>query len=252
MKTLFTAALVAALVLPASAQVMTAREIIRRGDRQMRGETSRGEMEMSITTPDWQRTMRMQFWESATDDKAFVRVLSPARDRGTASLKLGNEMWTYMPSIERSMKIPPSMMLQGWMGSDFTNDDMVKSSSIVDDYTHTLVDTVDIDGQTCYVVELIPDEEAAVVWGKILYYVRGTDYLPVREDFYDEDNVLVRRMDCSEFQEMGGRVIPTVMTLTPLTEDKEGHTTTMRYLSIEYDVNIRSSVFSRANLERSR
>ena len=252
MKTLFTAAFVAVLLIPASGHAVTAREIVQRGDQQMRGRTSRGEFEMSITTPDWQRAMRMEFWESSEDDKAFVRVLSPARDRGTASLKLGNEMWTYLPSIERSMKIPPSMMLQGWMGSDFTNDDMVKSSSIVDDYTHSIVDTVEVGTERCYVVQLVPTEEAAVVWGKILYYARTTDYLPVREDFYDEEDTLVRRMDLSEFQEMGGRVIPAVMTLTPLTEDKQGHSTTMRYLSIEYDVNIRSSVFTRANLERSR
>jgi len=244
----------AALVgtISSAAETLTAREMIRRADEQMRGTTSQGEAEMTIITPEWRRTMTMRFWEDARGDKAFVRILSPAKDRGTATLKLGNEIWTYMPSIERSMKIPPSMMHQGWMGSDFTNDDMVKSSSVVDDYEHSLTDTTQLDGETVYVITMVPKEEAAVVWGKIVYYARTTDYLPLREDFYDEDSVLVRRMTLTEFRQMGGRVIPMLMTLTPLTEEKKGHETIFRYFSIEFNANISESVFTRANLERAR
>jgi outer membrane lipoprotein-sorting protein len=238
-------------ILSAAAPI-TAKEIVRRFDQQMRGRTSTGEMSMTIVTPEWKRTMRMRFWESADDDKSFVRVLSPAKDRGTSSLKLGNNMWTYLPAIERSMKIPPSMMQQGWMGSDFTNDDLVKSSSIVDDYVHAITDTVTIDGMKAYVITLDPKEEAAVVWGRIVVYARDGDYLPLREEFYDEDSVLVRKMDFTGFQKMGGRIVPTVMTLVPLTEDKKGHMTTMRYHSLRFNTKIRKSVFTRANLERAR
>ena len=236
----------------AGAEPLTAQEIVRRADALMRGTTSQGESEMTIITPEWSRTMRMRFWDDSGGDRAFVRILEPAKDRGTATLKLGEQLWTYLPSIERSIKIPPSMMMQGWMGSDFTNDDMVKGSSYVHDYDHTLTDTTDIDGQEVYEITSIPHEEAAVVWGRIVYYARTSDYLPVREDFYDEDSLLVRRMEFSQFREVGGRVIPTHHVIIPLTQEKRGHRTIYRLLSIDFDVRIGGNVFSRANLERPR
>jgi len=234
------------------AWALTAKQIIERADQQMRGDTSHGTMEMEVITPDWHRTMRMEFWEDTDGDKAFVRVLAPQKDRGTASLKLGNEMWTYMPEIERSMKIPPSMMQQSWMGSDFTNDDMVKSSSIVDDYYHEITDTTTMGGMQVYEVTLTPKEEAVVVWGAIVYYAREGDYLPLRQDFYDEDGNLVRKMFFEDFRSIGGRVIPAEMTLVPLTEEDEGDTTIMRWVDIDFNVDISSRVFTRANLERAR
>lgn len=234
------------------ASALTAQEMIERAEQRMRGETSHGTMEMVVITPEWRRTMRMEFWEDTDDDKAFVRVLAPQKDRGTASLKLGNEMWTYMPSIERSMKIPPSMMQQSWMGSDFTNDDMVNSSSIVEDYYHEITDTTTMGGTTVYEITLTPKEEAAVVWGSIVDYAREEDYLPLRQDFYDEDGNLVRKMTFTDFREMDGRVIPSEMTLVPLTEEDEGDTTIMRWVDIDFNVDINPRVFTRANLERSR
>ncbi len=243
----------AAIAIAAGAALaLTAREMIDQADQQMRGDTSRGTMEMVVITPEWRRTMRMDFWEDAEDDNAFVRVLAPQKDRGTASLKIGNEMWTYMPEIERSMKIPPSMMHQSWMGSDFTNDDMVKSSSIVEDYHHEITDTTTIDGTLTYEVTLTPKDDAVVVWGSIVYYAREGDYLPVRQDYYDEDRNLVRMMEFGGFRETDGRVIPSEMMLVPLTEDDEGDTTIMRWLDIEFNVDINPRVFTRANLERSR
>lgn len=246
----FALAISAGHALPVSA--ITALEMVRRADEQMRGETSQGEMEMTVVTPEWERTMRMRVWETRRDDKAFVRVLEPAKERGTASLKLGNEMWTYIPSIERSMKIPPSMLMQSWLGSDFTNDDMLKGSSYVDDYEHTITDTTELDGQTLYVVRSVPKPEAAVVWGKIVYYARTVDFLPVRQEFYDEDDTVVRRMDLTEFRRMGDRVIPTVYSLVPLTHEKQGHRTTLTIRAMVFNTPISPSVFTRANLERPR
>jgi len=242
-------AIVAGSAYPTSA--LTALEMVRLAEEQMRGETSHSEVEMTVITPEWQRTMRLEVWEAKRDEKAFVRVLAPAKERGTASLKLGNEMWTYIPSIERSMKIPPSMMMQSWLGSDFTNDDMLKASSL-DDYEHALTDTTELDGQTAYVITSIPKPDAPVVWGKIVYYARLGDYLPIRQEFYDEDGNIVRRMDLSEFKRMGGRVIPTVYTLVPLTEETTGHQTTLTIHSAAFNVNISESIFTRANLERTR
>ncbi len=254
MKATLSVALATVLTLAAfaGAEQLTARDIVNRAEVQTRGTTSYGEAEMTIENPDWTRTMRMRIWDDRDGDKAFVRILSPVKDRGTATLKLGETLRMYLPSIERSMKIPPSMMMQGWMGSDFTNDDMVKASSYVDDYVHTITDTTAIRDQEVFEITSIPREEAAVVWGKVVYYARTVDYLPVRQVYYDEDSVLVRRMELSEFREMGGRIIPTVQEIIPLTEEKEGHRTTYRIISMEFDIRIRPNVFTRANLERPR
>jgi len=243
--------LLAAGTIASAAGPLTAVDVMQRADALMRGTMSEGEMEMTVVTPDWRRTMRMRFWEDSRDDRMFVRVLAPAKDRGTASLKLGNEMWMYLPSIERSMKIPPSMMMQSWLGSDLTNDDIVKESSYKD-YDHTFLDTTVIDGQRAYVIQSIPKPDAPVVWGKIITYARTSDYLPLRQDYYDDDGQLVRRMTYSDFRRMGGRTIPATYRLVPLTADRRGHETTLRILSMTFDRPIPGDTFTRANLERAR
>ena len=139
----------------AAGESLTVKEMIARADEQMRGEQAQGVYEMTIVTPHWKRTLRMRFWEDVENDRAFVRVLFPAKEAGSASLKIGNEMWTYLPSVERSLKIPPSMMTQSWMGSDFTNEDLVNADDYVEEYTHACVDTVVVDSQRVYVIESI-------------------------------------------------------------------------------------------------
>ncbi len=237
---------------PVQADEEAARRIIAAGDDLMRGTTAEGVYEMTIINPDWERTLRMRFWEDVSGDRAFVRVLSPPREAGSKTLKLGNEMWAYLPSVEQSIKIPPSMMAQGWMGSDLTNEDIVNGDDYVDEYTHDLVDTTEMDGETIYVIESIPTPEAAVVWGKIRYYARAADALPVLQEFYDEDEGLVRRMLFSEFKSMDGRVIPTRYVVEPLTEEHIGQRTIMVIAEMDFDARIRPGVFTRANLERSR
>jgi hypothetical protein len=236
----------------AAGESLTVKEMIARADEQMRGEQAQGVYEMTIVTPHWKRTLRMRFWEDVENDRAFVRVLFPAKEAGSASLKIGNEMWTYLPSVERSLKIPPSMMTQSWMGSDFTNEDLVNADDYVEEYTHACVDTVVVDSQRVYVIESIPKPEAPVVWGKVRYYARTGDFLPVRQEFYDEDGHLVRRMIFSDFREMDGRMIPALYTVEPLTEEKAGHRTLMRIEDMKFDVDLSRRIFTRANLERTR
>lgn len=150
------------------AQEPPGREILDRVEQLLWGKTVQGEYEMTISTPRWQRTLGLRVWIERPK-RSFVRIVSPAKEAGIGSLRLGSEMWNYLPNVERVVKIPPSMMLQPWMGSDFTNDDLVKQSSILEDYTLKVLAAVTVEGQAAYQVEAIAKPEAAVVWGRILY-----------------------------------------------------------------------------------
>src|SRR5574341_2176164 len=140
---------------------------------------------MSVTTPRWQRTLSLRAWMERPK-RSFIRIMTPAKEAGIGSLRIGAEMWNYLPNVERTIKIPPSMMMQPWMGSDFTNDDLVKESSVVDDYTHRVLAAESVAGAPVYVIEAIPKPEAAVVWGKIVFRVRKSDFIPIAVEYYDE------------------------------------------------------------------
>jgi outer membrane lipoprotein-sorting protein len=200
---------------------------------------------MTVTTPRWERTLTMTAWEKRRE-KTFIRILSPARERGVVTLRIGNEMWNYLPRVERVIKIPPSMMLQSWMGSDFTNDDLVKESSIVDDYTHEITGTETVGKDIAFKVVATPKEDAPVVWGSIVYWVRKADYVPLKEEFYSENKELVRLLEFSEIREVGGRVIPTTWTMTPV--KKPGRKTVFRIIEMEFDADIPDAVFTRRNM----
>ena len=234
---------VVALAGAAGAQEPAAREILDRVETLLWGKTVQGEYEMTITTPRWQRTLALRAWMERPK-RSFIRILAPAKEKDIGSLRIGTEMWNYLPNVERTIKIPPSMMLQPWMGSDFTNDDLVKSSSIVDDYSHKILR----EEGTAYVLELVPKPEAAVVWGKILYWVRKGDFMPLKEEFYDERGSLVRTMTFAEVKPMGGRTIPTRWEIRPF--DKPGNSTTIVVRSAVYDRPIDAEVFTQRNLQK--
>jgi outer membrane lipoprotein-sorting protein len=230
-----------------NAQERSGREIIDRVENLLWSKTMQGEVEMTITTPRWQRTLGMRLWMDRPT-RSFVRILSPAKEAGIGSLRIRSEMWNYLPNIERTIKIPPSMMLQPWMGSDFTNDDLVKESSVIEDYTQRLVATVMLDGRPVYQVDAIPKPEAAVVWGKIVYWVRKADFIPVKEEFYDERGELVRVMSFSDIRPIGGRSIPTRWEIRPVA--KPGNATTMVLKTAVYDRPIDPEVFTQRNLQK--
>lgn len=160
----------------------------------------------------------------------------------TASAKIGFEMWNYLPRVEKVIKVPPSMMMQAWMGSDFTNDDLVKESSIVEDYDHRMTGEVKVDGVDAYKVEATPKPDAPVVWDKILYWIRKRDYVPLMQEFYSEKGELIRVMTFSDIREMGGRVIPTFWRMRPV--KKEGRETTLRIIEVEYNRPIGDEIFT--------
>ena len=225
-------------------------EIIDRVDRLLRGDSSHGVMTMEVVTENWERSMTMEVWSLGTD-YSLVRVQSPAREAGTATLKAEDDIWNYLPKVDRSIKIPASMMGGAWMGSHFTNDDLVKESRLVDDYDVEIsFEGDDPDGVAVWEFVLTPKPEAPVVWGRIEYRVRQGDYMPLWTRFYDEDGELARTMEHSAFTEMGGRLVPAVMDMLPA--DKPGERTTMRYEDLEFDVDLEASFFSLRNLQRGR
>lgn len=232
---------------PGAAQEPSAHEIVDRVEVLLWGKTVQGDYEMTIITPRWQRTLELRAWMDRPK-RSFIRILEPAKEKGIGSLRIGAEMWNYLPNVERTIKIPPSMMLQPWMGSDLTNDDLVKSSSVIDDYTQKILREEALGGTPAYVLELIPKPDAAVVWGKILYWVRKTDFIPLKQEFFSERGELVRTMTFSEVKSMGGRTIPTRWELRPA--GKPGNMTTFVIKSALYDKPIADDVFTQRNLQK--
>ncbi len=223
-------------------------EIIDKIDRLFRSETSWSKFEMRIETPDWQRTLKMEGWTEGLD-KTFIRILSPKKETGTATLRIDNEMWNYFPKINKVMKVPPSMMMGSWMGSDFTNDDIVKESSMRDDYTASLIQPAGAE-RDYYYAEFIPREDSPIVWGRIVAKVRKQDYIPVREEFYDEKGHLMRIMELKDIKPLGGKVFPAVMELIPL--NKKDHRTVVTYTDALFDLELPKDIFTLRNLQKRR
>ena len=233
--------------LPAISQ--DAKEIIKKSNDKLRGNTSYSEMSLKIIRPSWTREMKMKNWAKG-DSYAMVVITYPAKEKGIVFLKRNKEIWNWVPSIERDIKLPPSMMMQSWMGTDFTNDDLVKESSVIDDYTHKLLRDSTIEGRICWKIELIPLPDAAVVWGKLLIWIDQKDYMQLRTEFYDEDGYLVNIMKGTNVKMLGGKLLPSKMEMIPVEE--EGKMTVMEYHTIEFDKPIEDSFFTTQNMKRIR
>lgn len=246
--TLLSAALLAALLAmpcaPGVARAATgspdATEVLRRAEVRLWGKTLLTELDMQIVTPAWSRTLSLRVW-MRRPERSLLRVTGPAKDAGIASLRIGTEMWNYIPAIERTVKIPPSLMLQPWLGSDFTNDDLVKESSVVDDYTHTLLEAPKADGSGLYVVRADPKPQSAVVWARIHYTTRA-DFLPLKQEFFDERGQLVRTLSYSDVKRLDGREVPTRWEMKPA--DKPGKSTTIVIHNARYDLALDEQLFS--------
>lgn len=238
-----------AISLGFTAAGQTATEIIRWADDKMQGNSNRAEMKMTIVRPDWQREVTMKAW-SLGREYSLILITGPARDKGQAFLKRKNEMWNWQPSIDRVVKLPPSMMMQSWMGSDFTNDDLVKESSIVEDYNHKLLGDSVIGEWPVYKIEMLPKPEAPVVWGKVIAYIDKKEYNQLLVKYYDEDQILVNTLILSDIHEIGGRILPTRLEMIPADNPKQK--TVIEYKNLEFDVGLQESFFSLQNMKRVR
>jgi len=233
---------------PSMAQEPDAAQLIRNAMDHWRGLTSYSDMTMTIHRPDWERSMTMRSW-SKGDKLSLVRVVEPKKDAGNGTLLNDNNMWTYTPKINRIIKVPSSMMSQSWMGSDFSNKDISKSTDIIDQYDHELVGTEERDGRLYYTISSVPHEEAAVVWGKEVLTVRD-DYVLMEQQFWDQDGVLVKSMKTLEVVEMGGRAVARVMRMGKV--DAPGEWTQLTANSIEFDLELPGNLFTLSNLRNPR
>lgn len=219
----------------------SAKEIVQKADTKMRGSTMQAELMIKIIRPTWTREIKCKTWMKG-NSLAMISVLSPAKDKGTAFLKRKKEVWNWLPSLERSIKLPPSMMSQSWMGTDFTNDDLVKESSVVEDYDHTITGDTLIQDRSCYIIRMIPRPKAAVVWSKVIICIDKKDFLELHSRFYDENNKLINTMNSYDVKLMHDRIIPTRFEMIPT--DKQGQKTEMTYINIQYNKPIDENFFS--------
>jgi outer membrane lipoprotein-sorting protein len=233
---------------PVGAQERDATQIVRDAVNHWRGLSSYTVMTMVIHRPDWERSMTMEAWTKG-DERALVRVIEPRKDRGNGTLTQDDSMWTFSPKVNRVIKVPSSMMGQSWMGSDFSNKDVARADDIIDQYDHSLVATEIVDGIETYRIESVPHEDAAVVWGKELLTIRA-DHVVLEHAFYDQDGELVKTLQSLEIGEMGGRTIAQRQRMVKTDEPDEW--TEIEVLEVEYDLDLRDSLFTLSNLRNPR
>jgi outer membrane lipoprotein-sorting protein len=249
LRLLFTIGLVFGIGSLTMTQDLTATEIIRKATDKLNGESSKGSMKMTVVRPTWSREVEMKSW-SMTDEYYLILITSPVKDKGQTFLKRQTDMWNWMPTISKMIKIPPSMMSQSWMGSDFTNDDLVKMNSYLNQYTHEILGEEEIDGYNCYKIELIPKPDAPVVWGKVLVWITKEEFYELRLEFFDEDMYLVNTQVCSDIKQFSDRKLPAKMIMTPV--DEPGNQTIIEILDNEFNIDIDESFFSQQNMKKIR
>jgi len=237
------------IILSSSLWAQTAFEIVSQSDQQMRGKSGYSEITMKIIRPDWTRSMDMKSWNKGLD-LALVLITAPAKDKGSASLKRKQEMWNWIPSIERVIKIAPSMLGQSWMGSDFTNDDLINQSSIVVNYSHAMMKDDVFEKDPTWVIDATAKPDAPVVWSKIRIWISKETYLQRKVEFYDEFNELVNTMTTHDIKVLGGRKQPGTMQMIPA--DKPGHITQMITHEAQFDFEIGDEFFSQSQMKQLR
>lgn len=237
------------VVCAVSLHSQSAKDIIQKANDLLYGKKTYSEITMTITKPTWTRTVSMKSW-SIEPEYSIVYITEPARDKGSVTLKRKNEVWNFIPSVQKTIKIPPSMMLTSWMGSDFTNDDLVRQSSIVNDYNHTIAGEENYGGNDCYKIQMIPKPDAGVVWGKLLVWVTKKGYMITKEEYYDEDGVLVRTMTASEPKNFDGHMMPSYWEMIPA--NKPGSKTAFEYKELKFNVQLEPGFFSLQNMNRVR
>ncbi|ACY54146.1 TPA: outer membrane lipoprotein-sorting protein [Vibrio diabolicus] len=239
----------ACVLLSSFSYAESAFDIVQKSDQAMRGKSSYSEATMKIVRPDWSRSMTMKSWTKGTE-LSLVLVTAPAKDKGSASLKRHREMWNWVPSIERVIKIAPSMLSQSWMGSDFTNDDLINQSSIVVDYQHQLLQSETFDGDKVWVVDALAKPDAPVVWSKVRLWISQTSFLQRKVEFYDEFDELVNVLTTYDVKTLGGRDVATRMEMQPI--DKPGNKTVLITHEAQFDFDIDDDFFSQQQMKALR
>ena len=223
--------------------------LIQRTERVLEGRSSVAVMTMAIKTPAYERAVKMKIWSKGRD-YAVVKVLEGGpRETGMMTLKREKQLWNYLPQAGRVMKLPTGMMGDSWMGSDFTNDDLVKGSSMANDFTSTVDKTIEHEGHKAWFVTLIPKPDAKMVWGKVEMILDRESCIPLEQRFYDEEGGLARRMTYSDLRKVGWRTFPMKLTVFP---SEKGRQTSMTYEAIDFDVDVPDDTFSLRRLQQGK
>lgn len=201
---------------------------------------------MEIINPNWERTLRMNIW-TETMKNTFIDILYPNKEKGSGTLRKESEMWNFFPKVGKVVKVPPSMMMSSWMGSDFNNDDLVKETTLTENYTSKLISSKD---SSTYTIELTPLKTTVTVWGKIILIVKKDNNMPITEEYFNEKGNKIRTLSFSEYKTMGGRLIPAKLELIP--EGKSNQKTIIKYLNAKFDTSLPSDTFTLINLQRKR
>ncbi len=219
-----------------------ASNLVKKAEANMRGETLSGRLEMEVTNKDATRTIKFDFWTKG-GNKALIKLLEPAKETNSGNLRIDLNLWRYLANVDRIIKVPPSMMLQSWMGSDFSYDDMVKTSSLYSDYTHEFIESKN--GVTK--IKCTPKPSAPVVWGQVIEWIKDSDLVPVRREFFSEKGKLLKTMTAENIKTVGSHKIPMKMTMT--NHQKEGLKTTLEYKLIKMDIPLEESIFTQQKLK---
>lgn len=235
------------ILLPNLLYAQNAEEIVKKAEDIIKGDKSRAIIEMTIKKPDFTRTLKMESWWMG-NEKALIKIIAPLKEAGNKTLKIGNEMWNYLKNTETTIKIPPSMMLQSWNGSDFTNDDLVRESNYAEDYNEEIAGTETIKGDECWKILMTPKTDAPVVWGKLHYWIRKDDYMPRKINYYDESGKLVRYMEFNDIKQMDDRKLPSEWAMHDNID--KGNYTKMKLSEMEFNADFSERIFSFRELER--
>lgn len=227
----------------------SASQMVHKSEQHTRGKSFMGNSKMTVHKGSESRSLGMKIWTMG-QDKALVKITQPAKEKGVGNLRLELNFWQYLPNVNRIIKIPPSLMLQSWMGSDFTNDDLVRGSSLYRDYTHKIVGKEKLNGMDAVKILCTPKPKAPVVWGKVELWVRAKDSVPLQEYFYSESGELLKKLVGEDVQTFGAHTIPTKLTMEDV--KKAGNKTVVEYeaSSVKVDVKIDDSIFTQNNLKK--
>jgi outer membrane lipoprotein-sorting protein len=231
-----------------NAKAQNAQAVVEDSFNYMRGKTSVCTVDMTIHRPDWERTITIKAWTKGQNDSIF-RIIAPPKDHGNGTLKKKREMWMYNPKVNRVIKIPPSMMSQAWMGSDFSNDDLSKTESLIHDYSHEIVGTETHEGKKVYLIKSMPKPEAPVVWGMQRLKIRE-DYIFLRQEFYDEDLKLVKALTTLQIRMLGGKLFPRVWKMQKA--DVKDEYTVLEYEELFFDQDLPDRLFTLTSLKTPR
>lgn len=245
MRTIFTIFILAFSAAFAHAQ--SAKEIVQKAQDTFEGESNYMEMSMTIVRPGWTRNISLKTCNKGTD-YSMTLISEPAKEKGQTFMKRKNEIWSWNPKIRRLIKLPPSMMSQGWMGSDFSNDELLNKSSLTDDYNHKIIGTEKLAGKSCYKIELTPKKGNHIIWGKQIKWISKGDYLMLKTEYYDDENYLLKTEKASQIKNMNGRNIPTYFELIPA--DEAGNKTIVKLTQAVYDISVSPSFFSQQNMKK--